>query len=647
VTVWTRANSLVLLLIWLAAAPWLFFPKIVPVLTAISLVLLLLLLFSANNRPLPTSPINGYLLVFLLLTGIAYLVSPLPGISLPKLTVVILGTITYFLILPRLSTVERVEQLMLVMVLIAGIVALGGFFTLEWPDRQIFDLRPITDRLPHVGGSFSINYNEMAGTLLVFFPFVLAAVRREDGRVQKGFASLVLLLMMALLFFTQSRGAFLGLLVLGLTLRFWGRVPLRKIAPVIIVLGLGLVLVGLVAGLSLADTFDWLSAIDASSKQGDAPATSWLARLEIWQVAGQMLADYPVMGSGLYTFDPVSRANYVYETILPSFNLTHAHNLFLQSGASLGIGGILSLAGIWVTVLFGLWQAGNAENERVRGLATVFAASIVGYLFFNLFDTITFGQKPGIFVWLILAGAIGLSQLAGEETAAARLFPGKWNHFRPARLYFFGPLLLLVLLLLLPALPKNLANLKLDKARFQSGSQITLSAADFAGDGRRAGLFYHLGGRDEQAMAEWRYDPKGGAFLESQGTIAFMSGELVEAISWYNLALELAPDSAEIYLWRGVANEERGMIDLAEADFWKAAGFTAGSEVSDSTKAYIYYRLGLVLAEKKDWQAAVIAFSQATKYEPDETWYFQELGDALAALGDQAGASDAYQKAGE
>nr|NIR25917.1 Tfp pilus assembly protein PilF [Gammaproteobacteria bacterium]NIW46678.1 Tfp pilus assembly protein PilF [Gammaproteobacteria bacterium] len=49
----------------------------------------------------------------------------------------------------------------------------------------------------------------------------------------------------------------------------------------------------------------------------------------------------------------------------------------------------------------------------------------------------------------------------------------------------------------------------------------------------------------------------------------------------------------------------------------------------------------------EDWQAAVNAFSQATQYEPDETWYFQELGDALAALGDQAGASAAYQKAGE
>jgi hypothetical protein len=401
--------------------------------------------------------------------------------------------------------------------------------------------------------------------------------------------------------------------------------------------------------LSLSDVFDWLSIVDAGSKQGDVPPTSWLTRLEIWQVARQMLGDYPVIGGGLYTFDPVSRANYVYETILPRFNLTHAHNLFLQTGTSLGISGILALFGIWGTVVAKLWQTGRADEGRIRGLSAVFASSIAGYLFFNLVDTITFGQKPGLIIWVILAGGMGLSRLVGEQTAvnqtAVYQAASTPVYYRAAKtLVAFGPLLAFGILLFSPALPSNLVNLQLDRAYLDSSSDPELVAVDFAHDGRRAGLVHYLAGDIDQALGVWRMDPHGAAYLEGQGTIALMAGRPALAISWYNLALELAPDSAETYLWRGTANEARGTMAMAEADFRKAAEYSAGNELTNSSKAYIHYRLGILLTEKEDWQAAAEAFTQATIFVPDEPWYYQDLGDALTELGDWAGAAAAYEK---
>jgi Flp pilus assembly protein TadD len=485
----------------------------------------------------------------------------------------------------------------------------------------------------------------MAGTLLMFFPFILAAFRKSDGRLKKTIFSIHLVILIVLLLFTQSRGAMLGMVVMSLFWLLWGRIPIRRILPFIIIFSLAVVLITLIIGLSLSDLSNWLSTIDASSKHGDAPPTSWITRMEIWRVASRMLADYPVVGSGLYTFDPVSRANYVYKTILPNFNLTHAHNLFLQTGTSLGIGGLLALVGIWTTILVRLWKTSHSENEQIRHLSAVFAASVTGYLFFNLYDTITFGQKPGLYVWIILAGSVGLSQLAQEQATANHPASDKQSFFSVGKLISFAPLLTLIILLLSPAFPRNLANLKLDRAFLQSKTLLTVTAANFSTDARRAGLAYYLAGNDVQALNTWQHDPQGAAFLQSQGVIALMSGKIVSAISWFTLALELAPNSAEIYMWRGMANEERGMLSMAEADFRKAAEFTDSSMLSTETKAYIFYRLGCVLASKHNWPDAAGAFAQAASLEPETSIYYQRLGDALFELGDPAAAETAYERA--
>lgn len=637
--------------IWLAAVPWLLFPTIAPAVTAVGLVVLLLLLFIAP-RPapfrslprfsLPPTPLNSYILIFLLLTAVAYQVSPLPLVSLPKLTVTILGAITFFLILPRLNNPQTVEQLVSILAICAGLVALAGFFTLEWPGRQIVDLQPVTDRLPHLSGSFTINYNEMAGTLLLFFPFVLAAWRLADSRLKKTLFALSFITLFTLLLFTQSRGALLGIGVISLAGLLWGRIPLRKTLLLLIIVAL---LLTLIIMLSPSTLLEWLSTIDAESKQGNAPPTSWLNRLEIWQVGSQMLADYPVIGSGLYTFDPVSRANYIYATILPSFNLTHAHNLFLQTGTSLGISGLLALAGIWITALVRLWRLSHSKDEQLRRLAAVFAAAAVGYLFFNLFDTITFGQKPGIFAWLILAGSMSLSRLAQQQATPGPTVPEKEPRLTLEKLVALTPLLVLLILLLSPAFRRNLVNLKLDHARLesQSPSSPTVTAADFPADPRRAALVYYLEGDQTQALNHWRLDPQAVSYLRSQGMIALTAGKLTEALIWFNLNLALVPNSAEAYLWRGTVNETRGTLALAEADYRRAIYLSAVNQLDNKITAYIHYRLGHVLAENENWPDAAGAFAQAATHEPDSAYYYQRLGDALGKLGDLEAAEAAYE----
>jgi tetratricopeptide (TPR) repeat protein len=429
----------------------------------------------------------------------------------------------------------------------------------------------------------------------------------------------------------------------GLVWYLWGRIQIRRFLAGVTAIFVLLLLLAFTFNLSSADLFDWLATIDAGSKQGDAPPTSWLNRLEIWQVGSQLLSDYPIIGAGLYTFDPVSRANYGYRSFPSSFNLTHAHNLFLQTGSSLGIVGLLALAGIWGTAVYGLWQASRSTHQQIRRLSAVFAASITGYLFFNLFDTITFGQKPGLFVWLILAGASGLSLLAKEQSPEPQPSRPRTQLRKQGGLVVAAASLLL--LFLTPQFSRNWANLRLDQARFQPGVPLTVTAADFPDDARRAGLVYYLEGDEEQALSAWRTDPRNVHFLQTQGTVSLVAGRPSQAIAWYDLALLLDPAAAEVYFWRGAANEERGTLALAEADFQRAVFHMSGSELSHASQAYIAYRWGLVLAETQEWQSAVAAFEQAALLDPNTPEYFARLGDVLTTIGDEDGATAAYQKA--
>ncbi|MCI0396706.1 MAG: O-antigen ligase family protein, partial [Chloroflexi bacterium] len=370
-------------------------------------------------------------------------------------------------------------------------------------------------------------------------------------------------------------------------------------------------------------------------------AISWLSRLEIWGNAGRMMADYPVVGAGLYAFDPVSRANYVYQLFSPNSRLTHAHNLALQTGATLGWGGLLALVGLWVVIMAGLWRAGRLLAEpRGRRLAAVLGASLAGYLVFNCFDTITLGQKPGLLVWLVLAGG---GALAGRlERGKAPVMPGRWTDLLVA-----APLLLFLLLLPTPALARNRANLALDRVRLAGvAPPAWLTARQFAGDARRAGLITFVRGDTPAALATWRQDPQAVAFLHNQGTLAAYRRDPAAALGWYNLALALEPGAAEVYYWRGATFQAAGATRLALADYERAFYLAPARGLDVSLQARIAFDWGRLLAGNGEWPAAVAILEQAVALDSNVPLYYKYLGDALMAGGDEARAAAAYQKAG-
>lgn len=610
------------LLIWLLALPFLLFPEQMPAVAAFFALLLLLNRLGAKRvygRFFPATVLDVWIASYLACAGIAQLFSPLPLLGLPKLSVMIAGVFGYYLWQEWFPPpVGNSPHLPLFFTLASGLLSFIGLFVLEWNPHQIVNLDFLTQRLPHLSGDFYLNYNEMAGTLVLLLPFACYACwnswQNKKGWFLLAFCCLGLTILVLLL--TQSRGGLLSLLFATVVWLGWGRIPLYYVVPVA---SAGIFFS--ILFLQLSETGQsWLATVDAMTKVGST--NSWLARLEIYNNAWQMSLDYPILGAGLYSFDPISRLNYPYQLISPTFNLTHAHNLWLQTSATIGLPALVALSGLWLTLGKQLWQT---KSGRLIG------TSLVAYLSFNLFDLLDLGQKPGLLVWLIMAAAV--------VTLTNEPMP-------PKPRFALSLLPLFTFALLLPTLPINLANLQLDRWRVLHRPPLpTLTATAFEGDARRMGLMAYLQGDEQAAQRSWQNDPQAGLFLRSQGLIALNAGMLSDSLNWYNNAILLDPDKPLAYFWRGIIYKRLNNFTEAAQNFAQAAAHRAGTTIA--WQGTILNTWSQSLAQQGDLVQAQQAIQEAIALEPNRAAHYYQLQDILQAMGDEAGAKEAVRRAQE
>jgi O-antigen ligase len=622
----SRARWL-LLLLWLATLPWLLFPEISSGLAAFCLVSLLAARLVARRwlgHWLPRTRLDVPILLFLLSAGIAQAISPAPAYGTPKLLVLFAGVYGYYLVQEWRHEARLTDWLSRALALGGGATALVGLFAVAWPERQIVDLRWLTDRLPHLTGGFSLHHNELAGTLLLLLPLAILAWRRA----QKGrpFWLGNALLVASVLLLTQSRAGLLGLALLWPVGAVWGRWSLRRVA--VAGAAAAIVVVALLGGLWLysGDAPIWLGRLDALSKPGAAQATSWLVRLELWRNALQMWGDYPVLGAGLYAFEPVSRVHYPYNLVGPTFAITHAHNLWLETGATLGVPGFLALLSLWACVWSGLWR-----RRPVVLTARALGASASAYLLFSLFDVVSLGQKPGLLLWLLVAL---MAVLIGPPASVRQ--PFRWLAWSP----------LWALLVLTPLLAGNLANVALDRAVLGGASAPAgLTQARFAGDPWRQGLLAYLEGEEDAARTAWSRDPDASAVLIMQGRMAAAASDPTAAVGWYEAAIQVDAAAVMAYFWRGVTLEQLGQPEAAALSFGEAAARAPTAGLLPMWEGQIAYKWGQVLlAQERPAEAARIA-REALVLEPGNPWYHELLGNALSRQGDEAGAEAAFARA--
>ena len=421
---WIWLSVLLLLL----AAPWLLFPGGWQQLLA----LLILPLIWAGNRVfaghfVPRTPYDVLILGLLLMVLVSLYATYDLALSLPKISGVLLGVSTFYVVV-NLAISPRAVQRLWLAVLIGVALFLGTVLVGTTWGSKVVILQRLSALLPAIlrglpGADHGFHPAEVGGTLvwLLFLPAVAIIgwwPQRRSKRVLLGLAGLAVLTigLCLTLLLTQSRSAWLGALAGGLVLLWllgrWGR---------------KLLIVSLIAGCAVAFWLGpdrlWPSTVtNATATSSTLLSPSLGDRVAIWSRAIYSVQDFPITGMGMGMFRYVMPVLYPLFAASPESDLGHAHNEWLQAGVDTGVIGLA----FWVALQgLSLWLAyrgfQTAASRPLRWMMAGTLAGLVAHSVFGMTDAVALGAKPGIFYWLLLALTAAIARLEFQPDARLKL----------------------------------------------------------------------------------------------------------------------------------------------------------------------------------------------------------------------------------
>lgn len=344
------------------------------------------------------TPVDWALLPLLVALPLSLWASADWSLSLPHVYRLVLGVLALYAAAHWLTSAQRARLLVLLLSgLGAGLALLTPLVVGPNAGQLSAPLAAITSRLPALVTD-TVNANIMAGTLLLLFPLP-AALLLVDNRatawpVKLGYA-LAAIATGGMLLLLASRGALLGLAVVLITLLCvrW-RTLVWAVPP--------LALVTIAAVLLLNPS----TALDAL--MGGSGINSLSGRVEIWSRALYVLGSFPLSGTGMGLFGPVTDTFYPFFLAGPG-EIFHAHNLLLQVALDLGIFGLVGWLAALGVVLMLAWRLGTGRVHTAPvwvALGGGVLAGMLGMLTHGLLDAALWSARAAALMWLVWGVAL-------------------------------------------------------------------------------------------------------------------------------------------------------------------------------------------------------------------------------------------------
>ncbi|QPN62218.1 IctB family putative bicarbonate transporter [Synechococcus sp. CBW1004] len=380
-----------------------------PVITRAGLTLLitacglLWLLWALRTPPGRIGAINAWLLLVLGLAVLATGFSPVPLAAFKGLLKLVSYLGVYALMRQLLASAplwwDRIAAALLAGELLTSVIGIRQLYAAPGALARWSDANSVAQGTVRIYSTLD-NPNLLGGYLLPILPLALVALLRWQGRPQRLFALVSLVLGVVALVLTYSRGAWMGmvaglgtlaLLLIWRAIRHW---PLfwRRTLPVLLVLGGAAVLVVLVTQVEPL-------RVRVMSLVAGREDSSNNFRMNVWTAVLEMIQDRPWIGIG-----PGNSAfNLIYPLYQqPKFNALSAYSIPLEWTVEAGIPGLLAGVGLFLTaVRTGLAQWRSHGPLVLPSLAAV--AVFVALAIQGLTDTIFFRPEVQLVALFSLA----------------------------------------------------------------------------------------------------------------------------------------------------------------------------------------------------------------------------------------------------
>ena len=370
----------------------------------VALATLVSVLFSSEPKRLPWTRETVLLILFAGWMALTTAFATYPSEAVPQLEKVGKILLMVFVTMMLIRSRERIQLMMGVITLsLAFFGVKGGIFTV------------LHGGVYHVwgpAGSFIEGNNEMALALVMTIPLLRYLQLTVNRSWFKHGMTVAMILTALAVVGSQSRGAFLGVIAMGLF--FWLKSNSKAFTGLLVG-----VAVTLVMGIMPQQWFDRMRSIE--NYEQDASA---LGRLNAWQMAIN-LAQHRPLGGGFETFRAEMFAAYA-----PEPERVHdAHSIYFEV---LGEHGFF---GLFLFVVLGLmaWRSASAVIRRCRGdperqwavhLAAMIQVSLVGYASAGAFLGLAyFDYYYTLVAVIVVLKTLTLQQPAASTSVAAPVPP--------------------------------------------------------------------------------------------------------------------------------------------------------------------------------------------------------------------------------
>lgn len=256
---------------------------------------------------------------------------------------------------------------------------------LVWMSLWVFNLREVrSSGVERLASLYTYDANDLGCVLMIGLVLALLTFQ-SSGRWGKLFSAAVLVGSGAAIARTGSRGAFLGLIAVGLAL-------LLALTHVSFAKRLGFVAIVVVAVVVAAPPGYW-NQIETLRNPGED--YNWRAqegRKQVWQRGMGYMLRYPFFGVGINNFPraegTISGKEWT-QRRSQSVRWTAAHNSFVQVGAELGVPGLLLWSGLVIGGIVGPlrlrrrlppgWARGDPDEAFLYQATLYLPIAVVGF----------------------------------------------------------------------------------------------------------------------------------------------------------------------------------------------------------------------------------------------------------------------------